>query len=94
MSASLALKLDEETRQRLQALGQLRDRSPHWLMRKAVLEYLEREERYEQEKREDLARWERHRLDGAAIPQAAMRHWLEEFAQGRVAPPPATEEAG
>ena len=88
MSGSLALKLDEETRQRLQALGQLRDRSPHWLMKKAVLEYLEREERYEQEKSEDLARWERYRLEGAALPQTAMRDWLDGFARGEAPPPP------
>ncbi|MFC3127556.1 CopG family ribbon-helix-helix protein [Pseudoroseomonas globiformis] len=79
MSSSLALKLDEETRRRLQALGQLRDRSPHWLMKKAVLEFLEREESYEQEKREDLDRWERYRLTGQAIPHEAVRDWLESF---------------
>lgn len=79
MSSSLALKLDEETRRRLQALGQLRDRSPHWLMKKAVLEYLEREESYEQEKQEDLARWEQYRLAGRGVPHASVREWLDSF---------------
>ncbi|PHK95277.1 toxin-antitoxin system [Pseudoroseomonas rhizosphaerae] len=79
MSSSLALKLDEETRRRLQALGQLRDRSPHWLMKRAVLEYLEREEGYEQEKQEDLARWERYRLVGGGVPHASVREWLDSF---------------
>lgn len=79
MSSSLALKLDEETRQRLQALGELRDRSPHWLMKKAVLEFLEREESYEREKREDLERWDQYRLTGRAVPNAAVQDWLEGF---------------
>jgi predicted transcriptional regulator len=79
MSSSLALKLDEETRQRLQALGQLRDRSPHWLMKKAVLEFLEREEGYEQEKRDDQIRWDRYRLTGEAVAQEDVRAWLEDY---------------
>lgn len=79
MSSSLALKLDEETRRRLQALGRLRDRSPHWLMKKAVLEYLEREEGYEQEKQEDMARWERYRLGGCGVPHLSVREWLDSF---------------
>ena len=79
MSSSLALKLDDETRRRLQALGQVRDRTPHWLMKKAVLEFLEREEGYEQERREDLARWERYRLSEDALPQQAVEEWLDSF---------------
>ncbi|MDJ0388042.1 toxin-antitoxin system [Roseomonas sp. E05] len=79
MSSSLALKLDEATRQRLQALGRVRDRSPHWLMKKAVLEFLDREESYEQEKREDLARWERYRLSERAVTQQAVEEWLDGF---------------
>ncbi|WP_159995943.1 CopG family ribbon-helix-helix protein [Roseomonas sp. 18066] len=88
MSSSLALKLDEETRQRLQALGQLRDRSPHWLMKKAVLEFLEREEGYEREKSEDLARWEAYRLSGRAIPGDAVQDWLERFGTAAETPAP------
>ncbi|ONG56259.1 toxin-antitoxin system [Pseudoroseomonas deserti] len=88
MSSSLALKLDEETRQRLQALGQLRDRSPHWLMKKAVLEFLEREEGYEREKSEDLARWESYRLTGRAVPDAAVQDWLDSFGTETETAPP------
>jgi len=79
VSSSLALKLDEATRQRLQALGRVRDRSPHWLMKKAVLEFLDREESYEQEKQEDLARWERYRLSEHAVAQQAVEEWLDSF---------------
>lgn len=88
MSSSLALKLDEETRRRLQALGQLRDRSPHWLMKKAVLEFLDREESYERQKREDMARWERYRLTAHAIPQAVVGEWLDSFGSASARPRP------
>jgi hypothetical protein len=51
MSTTQGIKLDEETVSRLKSLAQQRNCSAHWLMRTAILDYLEREERYEREKR-------------------------------------------
>ena len=42
--ATSSVKLDVEVRQRVQRLAVLRRRSPHWLMREAIEEYVEREE--------------------------------------------------
>ena len=39
---TMGVKLDERTRDRLKILGEARRRSPHWLMREAIREYLER----------------------------------------------------
>lgn len=77
------IKLDETTRQRLKALGELRDRSPHWLMKTAIEHYLDREERYEREKREDMAAWEDYKLTGESISQESMLAWLDGIAQGK-----------
>ena len=88
MSTTQGVKLDEETRKRLAALGELRDRTPHWLMREAIHSYLEREERYEHEKREDMAEWEDFMLTGAGIDGDRMEAWLEQLAQGKDAPCP------
>ena len=41
------VKLDENTKQRLYTLGAVCERSPHWLMKTAILDYLDREEAYE-----------------------------------------------
>ncbi len=46
------IKLDASLHERLKALGQIKDRSPHWLMQTAIAEYVEREEAYEREKRD------------------------------------------
>ncbi len=62
MKTTLGVKLDEETRQRLKALGERKERSPHWLMIRAIHEYLDREETAEREKQEDLDRW-KHYMD-------------------------------
>ncbi len=81
MSQTKGIKLDDTTQQRLAALGRIRDRSPHWLMCRAIETYLDREEKYEQEKREDMERWEQYQLTGVAVPHAQAAEWLENLAQ-------------
>jgi predicted transcriptional regulator len=82
------VKLDDNTRLRLRALGEVRHRSPHWLMKAAIERYLDQEERYEREKREDMERWEAYRLTGEAIPHEAATAWLGKLAQGKAGPCP------
>lgn len=84
MSQTKGVKLDETTRQRLAALAKIRDRSPHWLMCKTIESYLDREEQYEREKREDMERWEQYQLTGVAISHEKAAAWLENLAQGKV----------
>ena len=84
------IKLDAGLHQRLKALGTLKARSPHWLMKAAIEEYVQREERYEQEKREDLERWERYQLTGRAVSQTQVGAWLNTWgdeATDEAAPP-------
>jgi len=70
------IKLDETLHARLKALSAAKERTPHWLMKTAIEEYIEREEAHEQEKREDMERWERYKLTGHAIPHDAVDAWL------------------
>lgn len=84
-ATTVGVKLDVETRERLRKLGKARQRSAHWLMKDAIARYLEAEERYETEKAEDLARWQRYVETGAAVAheEAAARlgAWAEEAAR-------------
>lgn len=82
------IKLDPATRERLKALGKLKKRAPHFLMKEAIASYLEREERYERERREDAERWEKYQLTGEAVSHERATAWLEELAQGKAAPCP------
>ena len=77
---TMGVKLDRETRDRLQKQGKARNRSSHWLMREAIRRYLEVEERYEQEKAEDQARYQAYRETGHHISHAAMLVWLDQLA--------------
>ncbi|MGH7195340.1 MAG: CopG family ribbon-helix-helix protein [Candidatus Saccharimonadales bacterium] len=67
MSTTQGIKLDDDTRQRLRALAEKKKRSPHWLMRSAIEDYLQREEQFEKDKAEDMARWENYLITGKAI---------------------------
>ena len=88
MPATQGVKLDPEIRERLKALGRLRDRSPHWLMRAAIESYLEREEHIEREKQEDMRRWQAYQLTGNSVSHETAAAWLSDLAAGKAAPCP------
>lgn len=90
MTMTQGVKLDEATCRRLKELGKLRDRSPHWLMRTAIEKYLEQEEHYKREKREDMERWELYQLTGKAVPHDKVAGWLTQLATGKDTPCPNT----
>lgn len=81
MSTTMGVKLDDETQARLRELGKVRKRSPHWLMKEAIDRYLDVEERYEREKAEDQARWDRYMETGIAIPHEEVMAKLDERAK-------------
>lgn len=79
MTETLGIKIDEATKQRLRELGRKRDRSLHWLMKAAIERYLDQEEEYERQKREDMEEWENYLVTGDAIPQERVLVWLDEM---------------
>ena len=83
-TTTMGVKLDAETRIRLKKLGEVKNRSPHWLMKEAIRRYLEVEERYEQEKAEDLARYQEYLDTGTHITHTDMMAWLDELADRAV----------
>ena len=82
-STTLGIKLDPATRERLRALAQRKERATHWVIKKAIEEYLTREERAEAEREEDDARWQRYVATGEAIPNNQVIAWLDELADGK-----------
>lgn len=92
MSATMGVKLDEETRDRLKSLGKIKQRSPHWLMREAIREYLEKEEALEVRNREADAAWEEYKLTGKGVAHEAMLAWFDALEAGKEAPCPDPEQ--
>jgi len=79
---TMGVKLDPELRERLKALGNLRQRSVHWLMREAIREYVEREETVERHDRETLERWKRYEATGEYVENEAVMAWLDSWGTG------------
>lgn len=52
-------------------------------MRTAIESYLEREEQYEIEKAEDIARWEQYLITGKAIEHEEVEEWLKDLSSGK-----------
>lgn len=75
--SSIAVKLEDDVKRRIQNLGEIKERSSHWLMKRAILDYLEKEERIEKEKQEDKQRWEHYSQTGEAIKHDDMKDWLK-----------------
>lgn len=79
---TIGIRLEEEIQLRLKALGEQRDRSPHYLMKQAILAYLEQEEAVEAEKALMQARWERFELTGETLSQDEMTAWAAGLTHG------------
>jgi predicted transcriptional regulator len=89
----MTVKLDPTMRQRLQALGAARQRSPHWLMVEAIRLYVEREEEEERENaiaRERLARYD---ATGEYVDGDDMHAWAASLGTGRELSEPPVRKA-
>jgi predicted transcriptional regulator len=78
-----AIKLDDATYNRLQVLAEARQRSPHWLMKEAIRQFLEREEEAERTRRETMERWERFEASGETVSHDVVEAWLETWGTDR-----------
>lgn len=72
-----SIKLDDELKNRIQHLADTWHRSPHWIMREAIREYVEREEARERFKQEALASWVAYQENGRHLSGQEVRDWLK-----------------
>jgi len=84
----VAVKLDEATRERLQHLAEARERTPHWLLRTAVSEFLDREEKREAFRQDALAAWAEYEMTGQYVTHEEADAWLEQLEAGNDCGPP------
>lgn len=91
-SPTTSLKLDAETKARLQRLAAARRRSPHWLMREAIEQYVEREEQRERLRQDALAAWNDYQAAGQHVTAAEADAWLARIEAGEDAAPPAPHD--
>lgn len=54
---TVSVKLDHEMRDRIKHLAEIRHRTTHWVMKEAIQQYVEREEKREAFRQATLAAW-------------------------------------
>ena len=84
----MSVKLDVGTRARLESLAQARHRSAHWVMREAITQYVDREERRETFRQDTIKAWEAYRSTGLHVTADEADGWLAELEQGNDIEPP------
>jgi predicted transcriptional regulator len=86
--STTSVKLDTKTKERVQRLASARRRSAHWLMREAIEQYLEREEKREQLRQDALTAWTHYQTTGLHVTGEAADAWLAKLEAGKAAAPP------
>ncbi|HEV2214265.1 MAG TPA: CopG family ribbon-helix-helix protein [Terracidiphilus sp.] len=83
-----SVKLDAALKKRVQKLATTRRRSPHWILREAVEQYVVREETRERFKRDALAAWAHYQETGLHVTAKEADAWLAKLETGRRAKAP------
>jgi predicted transcriptional regulator len=88
----VAIKLDEDTKDRVKRLAEARQRTPHWLMREAIAQYIDREEKREAFRQDTLKAWANFRDTGLHVTADEADAWLAQLEDGKDVDPPTCHE--
>lgn len=71
-----SLRIDDAMKARIQSLAAARSRSAHWIMREAIRDFVEREEKREAFRRAGLDAWEAFQRTGLHLTGDEADTWL------------------
>jgi len=84
----VAIKIDPEIKERVQRLAKARQRTPHWLMREAILQYVEREEKCEALRQDAIKAWNEYQATALHLTMEEADAWLARLEAGQDIEPP------
>ena len=87
-----SIKLDDDLADRVRRLAGLRQRSPHWIMREAIRDYVAREEARESLRQEALASWAAYQETGRHLTGEEVQAWLRAWGTDADTEPPECHE--
>ncbi|WP_341485581.1 CopG family ribbon-helix-helix protein [Thioclava sp. GXIMD4215] len=88
MASATSIKLDDDMKGRVRNLAQARQRTPHWIMREAISQYVEREEKREALRRDTAQAWEEFQETGLHATAEEVDRWLESWGTDNELPAP------
>ena len=77
-----SVKLDDDLKNRVRHLADARQRTPHWIMREAIRNYVEREEKRETLKQDALYAWQAYQENGLHLTLEEAEIWLAKLEAG------------
>lgn len=86
---TVTVKLDPSDRERIAALATMKKRTPHYLMKEAILEYVVREEARQNFIEAARASFEHYKETGLHITLDELSAWVDEAERNPDAPVPA-----
>lgn len=84
----VAIKIDENIKARVKRLADARQRTSHWLMREAITQYVDREEKREIFRQDTLKAWQAFRANGLHVTADEADAWMFQLEQGHDIEPP------
>lgn len=90
---TMSVKLDLSTRARVENLAEARQRTAHWVMREAITQYVDREEKREAFRQDTIKAWEEYRSTGLHVTADEADTWLAQLEQGKDIEPPELRNA-
>ena len=84
----VSVKLDSGTRARVEQLAQSRNRTAHWMMREAISQYVDREEKREAFKQDTLNAWAEYKETGLHATSDEVETWLNSWGTDNELPAP------
>jgi predicted transcriptional regulator len=85
---TISVKLDADIRTRLENLAEARQRSAHWVMREAINQYVEREEKREAFRQATIKAWDEYQETGLHATPAEVDAWLNSWGSVNELPAP------
>jgi predicted transcriptional regulator len=84
----LSVKSEDEMKQQLKQLSEIKQRSVHWMVREAIRQYVEREMEEEVLRKQTINRW--HAIEqGETVSHEAVMGWLDTWGGSEDVDPPA-----
>ncbi|MDD5480577.1 CopG family ribbon-helix-helix protein [Rhodoferax sp.] len=84
----MTIKIDQDTRERVQRLADARKRTSHWVMREAISQYVAREEKREAYRQDGIKAWNAYQENGLHVTGEEADAWLGKLEAGQDAEPP------
>ena len=84
----VAIKIEADMKERVKRLADARNRTPHWLMREAISQYVEREEKRESFRQDAIRAWDEYQATGRHATLEDAEAWLEKLEDGQDIEPP------